>query len=203
MRAEWGAYAEANSAERDTRRVAAAAAAAAGDAAGDDPRQCLPGGLYWLTLSLLVRVLAAAEVPAASWKLHHGQLSRLLQLLQPQVHASAHKVKKTTNSMRRQRLHALCGKWQASHLERHCARLLGSGGSGGGDGASGGDTHAPMQGALLFTLAWIHHALDSCHLRRRPPPPPTAPPPPPPPTAPSPLPAAEAESRRVTSRRSR
>ena len=52
--------------------------------------------------------------------------------------------------MRRQRLQALCGRWQSGLLERQCNLLLPVAESSG---------HAPMQGALLFTLAWLQFIL--------------------------------------------
>ena len=65
---------------------------------------------------------------------------RLLQLLQPTAHVqAAHRVKKTSHTMRRQRLQALCGRWQSGLLERQCALLLPT--------HSGASPHAPMQGA--------------------------------------------------------
>lgn len=66
--------------------------------------------------------------------------------------------------MRRQRLHALCGRWQATLLERQCALLL----------PSGAAAHAPSQGALLFTLAWLQSTLASLVVSPPVEPPPTS-----------------------------
>ena len=114
----------------------------------DEARTELEGGLYWLALCFLVRTLAATEISQPSWSACHARLGRLLQLLQPATHGQAHRVKKTaSHTMRRQRLQALCGRWQSGLLERQCQLLLAT--------PTGAAQHAPMQGALLYTLAWL------------------------------------------------
>ena len=115
-----------------------------------EPRVELEGGLYWLALCFLLRALAAPEMGPTEWAGYIARLDRLLQLLQPATHAQAHRIKKTSNNMRRQRLQALCGRWQAGLLERQCDLILPAGGA---------VAHAPSQGALLYTLAWLHAML--------------------------------------------
>ena len=128
----------------------------------DEARIELEGGLYWLALCLLIRALASPEVTQAAWSACHARLGRLLQLLQPATHVQTHRVKKPTSAtMRRQRLQALCGRWQSGLLERQCNLLLPAAESSG---------HAPMQGALLFTLAWLQFilaGLDAASLSER------------------------------------
>jgi hypothetical protein len=117
----------------------------------DEPRSELEGGLYWLALVLLLRSLDSHQLPQPAWLANLARLGRLLQLLQPATHVQPHRVQKVTNlTMRRQRLQALCGQWQADVLERQCSRLL--------PGTAAANASC-CQGALLFALTWLHAIL--------------------------------------------
>jgi hypothetical protein len=139
----------------------------------------LSGGVYWLALRLLLEMyatqtpngggvggcvggnvgdgmgaFAGARATYLSW------LVRLVALLQPSSHAAHPKaVGSSASAARRQRLHALCGAWQATALERRSKSLT--------PPAAGGEIAAPTQGVLLYALArvcaLVEDGADSTH----------------------------------------